>query len=129
MEPRDLGAGLHAQLGVEVRERLVHEEHRRLPDDRPAERNALALAAGQLPRLLLEVLEAEDARGVLDPPMRRNYFRSSGATSLGRIRGMSGQTMIAASMRSMGTSMIIVSLSANLTGTLATAHEIIRHSP
>src|SRR5467141_3447109 len=43
------------------------------------------------------------------------HFRSSGAISLGRIRGMSGQTMIAASMRSIGTSMIIVSLSANLT--------------
>src|SRR5258706_13448454 len=57
------------------------------------------------------------------------HFKSSGAISLGRISGMSGQTMIAASIRSIGTSMIIVSLSANLTGTLATAHEIIRHSP
>jgi len=38
---------------------------------------------------------------------------------------MSGQMMIAASMRSIGTSMIIVSLSANLIGTLATAQEII----
>ncbi len=27
VQPRDLGAGLHAQLGVEVRERLVHQEH------------------------------------------------------------------------------------------------------
>ena len=27
LQRRDLGAGLHAQLGVEVRQRLVHEEH------------------------------------------------------------------------------------------------------
>ncbi len=39
-----------AELGVEVRERLVHEEHRRLAHDRPGQRDALALAAGELPR-------------------------------------------------------------------------------
>jgi len=52
-----------------------------------------------------------------------------GGDQPGKDQGDVGQTMIAASMRSMGTSMIIVSLSANLTGTFATAHEIIRHSP
>jgi hypothetical protein len=57
------------------------------------------------------------------------HFRSSGATSLGRMSGISGQMMIAASISSMGTSMIRVSLSANLSGTFAIAHEIIRHSP
>src|SRR5258708_15830327 len=60
---------------------------------------------------------------------RELHFSSSGAISLGRIRGISGQMMIAASISSMGTSMIIVSLSANLSGTLATAHEIMRHRP
>jgi hypothetical protein len=37
--------------------------------------------------------------------------------------------MIAASISSIGTSMMSVSLSANLSGTLATAQEIIRHRP
>src|SRR5260370_31659816 len=68
-------------------------------------------------------------RNYFNDQASRAHFSSSGAISLGRIRGMSGQTMIAASMRSIGTSMIIVSLSANLIGTLATAQEIIRHSP
>ena len=45
VEPGDLGTGLHAQLGIEVRERLVHEEHRRLADDRTTEGDPLALAA------------------------------------------------------------------------------------
>src|SRR5438067_8835359 len=58
-----------------------------------------------------------------------NYFSSSGAMSFGRMSGILGQMMIAASMRSIGTSMISVSLSANLSGTLATAQEIIRHRP
>src|SRR6267143_1452337 len=60
---------------------------------------------------------------------RKLHFSNSGAISLGRIRGISGQMMIAASISSIGTSMIMVSLSANLRGTLATAHEIMRHKP
>src|SRR3712207_7956220 len=52
----DLGAHLHAQLGVEVRERLVHQERVRLADDRSAPRHALALAAGQRARLAGEGL-------------------------------------------------------------------------
>ncbi len=48
MQSGDLRAGLDAQLGVQVREGLVHEEHGRLADDCPPERDALALAAGEL---------------------------------------------------------------------------------
>ena len=55
LELRDLGAHLDAQLGVEVRERLVHQEHLRLADDRAAHRDALPLAAGELLRLAGEV--------------------------------------------------------------------------
>src|SRR3954447_4061791 len=63
----DLGAGLHAQLGVEVGQRLVHEERLRVADDRAAHGDALALAAGEGLRLAVEVgLEVEDLRGVLD---------------------------------------------------------------
>ena len=53
LEPRDLRAHLHAQLRVEVRERLVHQERLRLAHDRAAHRDALALAAGERARLAL----------------------------------------------------------------------------
>ena len=70
VEPGELGAGLDAQLGVEVRERLVHEEHGRLADDRPAERDALALAARQFLRLAVEVpADVEDVGRFLDPSL------------------------------------------------------------
>ena len=63
----DLGAHLHAQLGVEVRQRLVHQERRRVAHDRAAHRHALALAAGELRRLAVEVLlEVEDRRRLVD---------------------------------------------------------------
>ena len=68
VEPRDLGAGLDAQLGVEVGERLVHQEDGRLADDRPTERDALALAAGQLLRLAIEQLLELDRLGRLVDP-------------------------------------------------------------
>ena len=61
LELQDLRARLHAQLRVEVRQRLVHEERRRLAHDRASERDALALAAGELLRLALEQrVEIED---------------------------------------------------------------------
>jgi len=41
----ELDPGLPAELGVEVRERFVEEEHLGIADDRPAQRDALALAA------------------------------------------------------------------------------------
>jgi hypothetical protein len=52
----DLGTHLHAQLGVEVRQRLVHEERGGLAHDRTAHRDALALTTRQLARLAVEVL-------------------------------------------------------------------------
>ena len=68
VEAGDLGAGLDAQLGVEVRERFVHQEDRRLADDRPTERDALALPAGQLLRLAIEQLLELDGLGRLVDP-------------------------------------------------------------
>ena len=63
-------AHLDAQLRVEVRERLVHEEDRRLAHDRPAHRDALALAAGERARLALEErLKPESLGRVADPPV------------------------------------------------------------
>ena len=54
LDPADGGAGLAAQLGVEVRHRLVEQQQPRRPDDRPTERRPLALAAGQLRRTAIE---------------------------------------------------------------------------
>jgi hypothetical protein len=63
----DLGAHLHPQLGVEVGQRLVEQEHLRIADDRAAHGDALALAAGELPRIAIEIgLEAEDVRRLPD---------------------------------------------------------------
>ena len=63
----DLGAGLHAQFGVEVRQRLVHAEHLRLTHDGAAHRDALTLTAGQLGGLAVQELgEVEDLGGLLD---------------------------------------------------------------
>ena len=62
LQPRDLGARLHAQLRVEVRQRLVHQEGLRMADDRATHGDALALAARERPRLAVEErLEAEGA--------------------------------------------------------------------
>ncbi len=44
MQPRQLDPHLHAQLRVEVAERLVEQEHLRMSDDGPADRDALPLA-------------------------------------------------------------------------------------
>ena len=70
LQAGDLGAHLHAQLGVEVRQRLVHEERRRLTHDRPTHRHPLALATRQLAGLAVEVLlELEDVRRLLHTPL------------------------------------------------------------
>ncbi len=67
LQRRDLGAGLHAQLGVEVGQRLVHEEDLGGADDGPAHGDALALATGEGLRLALEVGgEVEDGGCLLD---------------------------------------------------------------
>ena len=63
LELVDLGAHLYAQLRVEVRERLVHQEGLRLSHDRAAHRDTLPLAARERARLALEeLLDLEDPR-------------------------------------------------------------------
>ena len=56
LELVDLRPHLHAQLGVEVRERLVHQERLRLSHECAAHRDALALPARESLRLALQVL-------------------------------------------------------------------------
>ena len=71
----DLGAHLHAQLGVEVGQRLVEQEHLRVAHDGAAHGDALALAAGELARIAVEQrVEAEDLGGALDPLRRSRLF-------------------------------------------------------
>ncbi len=71
MQFLDLGAHLHAQLGVEVGQRLVEQEDLRIAHDRPAHRDALTLTARQLPRITIqigreaEILAAEATRSAM----------------------------------------------------------------
>ena len=48
LDAADLGAHLLAQLGVQVGERLVHQQHLRLHHQRARQRHALLLPAGEL---------------------------------------------------------------------------------
>ena len=58
LQRRDLRTGLDAELGVEVRQRLVHEEHLGLTHDGAAHGDALTLATGEGLRLAVEVLRS-----------------------------------------------------------------------
>ena len=64
----DLDPHLHPQLGIEVGQRLVEQEHFRIAHDGAAHRDALALAAGKLLRLAVDQFDdVEHARGLVDP--------------------------------------------------------------
>ena len=66
----DLGAHLHAQLGVEVGKRLVEQEHLGIAHDGAAHGDALALAARELLGLAVQELgDVEDLGRLLDPPV------------------------------------------------------------
>ncbi len=66
LQVAELGAHVLPQLRVEIGQRLVHQAHRRLVDDRAAQRDPLLLAAGQLRRLAVEQLgEPEQVRDAL----------------------------------------------------------------
>ena len=66
----DLGAHLHAQLGVQVRQRFVEQEHLRIAHDGAAHRDALPLATGQRTRLAVEQhADVEDARRLVHPAL------------------------------------------------------------
>ena len=81
LEPR-----LDAQLRVEVRERLVHQERVRLAHDRARERDALPLPARELPRVAGAA--ARRARG-----SRRRGGRPARSRSFGFLAIWSGNAM------------------------------------
>jgi hypothetical protein len=63
----DLGAGLYPQFRVEVRQRLVHQEHLRAAHDGPAHCRSLTLSTGQVLGSAVEaLLQVEQPRGVED---------------------------------------------------------------
>ena len=66
-EQLQLGAHLHAQLGIEVGERFIQQEESWLPHQGPAERHPLSLPAGELSRPAIEQLrDAEQIGGARD---------------------------------------------------------------
>ena len=74
----DLGAHRDAQLGVEVGQRLVEQEHLRVAHDGAAHGDALALAARQLPGIALEQRgQRQDFRSALDAG--RDFIRACAA--------------------------------------------------
>ena len=86
LDAPDLGAQRHAQLGVEVRERLVEEEDARLDGHGARQGNALLLPARELRRSpRAEAVEARPARASVGPrravqPPDRRRSRSPYAT-------------------------------------------------
>ena len=48
MDAADFGSHFETQLGVEVRQRLIHQHQRRFDDDGARDGDALLLAAGEL---------------------------------------------------------------------------------
>ncbi|CAM2152096.1 hypothetical protein PT2222_270114 [Paraburkholderia tropica] len=66
VQAREFEAHLHAQRGVEVRERFVEQKHLGLARDRPPDRHALTLTARKLLGLAIEqMVDVQDLRGVL----------------------------------------------------------------
>ena len=56
------------ELGIEIAERLVHQEHGRFADDGPAQSDSLSLAPAQLHRLSAqERLDLKKASGAIHP--------------------------------------------------------------
>ena len=66
----DLESHLDPQLGIQVAQGFIEEKDPRFPHDTSSHGHPLALPAGQLAGLSIEVLgEFQDLRGVTDPPV------------------------------------------------------------
>ena len=68
MQFGDFETGLNTQCRIEVGERFIKQEGFGLTHNGPADRHALALAAGEIGRLTVEqCFELQDLRGLADP--------------------------------------------------------------
>ena len=91
LQPSDLGAHLAAELGIQVRQRLIEEERIRLSDDRAAHRDTLPLPAGEVGRLTFQVLgQLQDVSCLID-----QLFTSASGVSFSR----SGNAMFSNTLR------------------------------
>ena len=67
MQRRDLGSDLHSQLGIEVGERFVHEEHAGVAHHRAAHRDSLPLTTRQRAgHALQKILQCQEAGRLRD---------------------------------------------------------------
>ena len=77
-----------ARLRVDRRERLVHQQDRRLVRERTRDRDALLHAAGELPRVVVdEAGQADGVERLLDEPLAvgaRDFLWRSGSSTLFR---------------------------------------------
>ena len=64
----DLGPHLIAQLGIQVGQGLIHQQHLGLPDNSPADGHPLTLAAGEGLGLPIQILgDVQDLSGLVNP--------------------------------------------------------------
>ena len=78
LQGSNLGTGLDTELGVQVGQRLIHEEDLRLTDDCTTHGHTLTLTTGQSLRLAVEVLgQVENLSGLLDA-LANLVLRSAG---------------------------------------------------
>ena len=75
VELQQLRAHLHSQERVEVGERFVHEERDRVADDRPTQRDPLALSTGQLLGIPFQQLAEARARSAISATRRPPRLR------------------------------------------------------
>jgi hypothetical protein len=67
VKPLEFGPHIDAQFGVEVRERLVHQEHVWVTDDSASDGHPLSLPTGHLAGHPVEhCFESDDPRGLVD---------------------------------------------------------------
>ena len=76
VQANQLGPRLHAQLGVQVGQWLVHQEHSGVAHDGPSDRHALPLPAGKRARLPLQQLaDIQHVGGLGHPPLNLGLGR------------------------------------------------------
>lgn len=86
MQLAELSPHLHAQLGVEVGQRFVHQEYFWFPHNRPAYSDTLTLTAGELLRLSVEQ--------VLDSQHPGRFFNAAIDLGLGNLRSFKPKAML-----------------------------------